>query len=126
MIGQGRGVIVNVTSILGHVGLPQRAAYTAAKHGLVGLTRALAVEWGERGIRVLSVDPGYIRTELIQASMESGKFSPADIEHRTPLGRLGTPAEVGDLIAFLVSDAASYVSGTSVGIDGGWLAYGGW
>jgi 3-oxoacyl-[acyl-carrier protein] reductase len=126
MIGQEGGVIVNIGSILSHVGLPRRAAYAAAKHGVLGLTRALAVEWGERGIRVLNVDPGYIRTELIEASMKSGVFGPAEIEHRTPLGRMGTPEDVGHLIAFLVSDAASYVSGTSVGVDGGWLAYGGW
>jgi 3-oxoacyl-[acyl-carrier protein] reductase len=126
MLAGGGGVIVNVSSICGHVALPRRAAYTAAKHGLVGLTRTLAAEWAGRGVRVLTVDPAYIATDFIKETMKSGGFDAAAVEGRTPLGRLGTPEEVARVIAFLASDAASYMTGGSVTIDGGWLAYGGW
>jgi NAD(P)-dependent dehydrogenase (short-subunit alcohol dehydrogenase family) len=126
MLAQGRGVIVNVASIVAHVGLPRRAAYVTAKHGLLGLTRTLAVEWAPHGVRVVSVDPAYIATDLIQKTMRSGGFDAAALERRTPLGRLGTPEEVARTIAFLASDAASYTTGSATIVDGGWLAYGGW
>jgi 3-oxoacyl-[acyl-carrier protein] reductase len=126
MLDNGGGVIVNVSSICGHVALPRRAAYTAAKHGLVGLTRTLATEWADRGIRVLTVDPAYIATDFIKGTMRAGNFDAAAIEGRTPLGRLGSPEEVARVIAFLVSDAAAYMTGGSILVDGGWMAYGGW
>jgi NAD(P)-dependent dehydrogenase (short-subunit alcohol dehydrogenase family) len=126
MIAQGRGVIVNVSSILAHAALPRRAAYASAKAGLVGLTRTLAVEWAPHGVRVVSVDPAYIATEMIQRSMRTDAFDAGALERRTPLGRLGEPAEVARVIAFLASDAASFVTGASTFVDGGWLAYGGW
>jgi 3-oxoacyl-[acyl-carrier protein] reductase len=126
MLAQGHGVIINVASILGHSALPARAAYVAAKHGLIGLTRALAVEWASQGVRVVSVDPAYIDTEMIQHSMRTAGFGQEALEQRTPLGRLGQPEEVARVIAFLVSDAGSFVTGSSMLVDGGWLAYGGW
>ena len=126
MLAQGSGVIVNVTSILAHVALERRAAYATAKHGLLGLTRTLAVEWAPRGVRVVSVDPAYIATELVLNSMRTGGFEAAALERRTPLGRLGEPAEVARTIAFLASDAASYTTGSPNFVDGGWLAEGGW
>ncbi|KAA9160063.1 SDR family oxidoreductase [Amycolatopsis acidicola] len=126
MLARGGGTIVNVSSVLGSTAIPGRAAYATAKHGLEGLTRSLAVEWADRGIRVVSVGPAYVATPFVERTMATGKFSAADLERRTPLGRLGTPAEVADVVAFLVSPAAAYITGSGVAIDGGWLAYGGW
>jgi len=126
MLAAGRGVIVNVTSLTGHVGLAGRAAYTAAKHGLEGLTKALAAEWSPRGVRVLSVAPGYVATALLEKNMAAGGFDRADLEGRTPLGRLAEPEEVARVVAFAVSDDAGYMTGSSLVVDGGWLADGGW
>jgi NAD(P)-dependent dehydrogenase (short-subunit alcohol dehydrogenase family) len=126
MLAAGRGVIVNVSSLLGHMGLERRAAYSAAKHGVEGLTKTLAAEWGRRGVRVLSVAPGYVATELLAGTMEAGGFTFADVAGRTPLGRLAEPQEVARVVAFLVSEDAAYLTGSSVLVDGGWLADGGW
>jgi NAD(P)-dependent dehydrogenase (short-subunit alcohol dehydrogenase family) len=126
MLAAGRGVIVNVTSLTGHLGLPRRAAYGAAKHGLEGLTKTLAVEWARRGVRVVSVAPAYVATELLAGTSKSGGFTLEEVAQRTPLGRLAEPEEVARVVAFLVSDDASYVTGSSVLVDGGWVADGGW
>jgi 3-oxoacyl-[acyl-carrier protein] reductase len=126
MIPRGRGVIVQVGSILGRTAFPMRAAYTSAKHGLLGLTKVLAAEWARRGIRVVCIDPAYIRTALDEADQATGGYSDADIERRTPMGRYGTVQEVAGVAVFVASDEASYVTGSSVTVDGGWLAYGGW
>jgi 3-oxoacyl-[acyl-carrier protein] reductase len=126
MIPQRRGVILNISSILGEVGLPKRAAYCASKHGLIGLTKVLAVEWARHGIRVVSVDPGYIKTPMDERDQGSGGYSNADIERRTPAGRFGTADEVARVCAFLASDEASYITGSGITVDGGWVAYGGW
>jgi 3-oxoacyl-[acyl-carrier protein] reductase len=126
MLSAGRGVIVNVSSLLGHLGLARRAAYGAAKHGLEGLTKTLAVEWARRGVRVVSVAPAYVATELLAGTSKAGGFTLDEVAHRTPLGRLAEPEEVARVVAFLVSDDASYVTGSSVLVDGGWIADGGW
>jgi 3-oxoacyl-[acyl-carrier protein] reductase len=126
MLAAGRGVIVNVSSLTGHLGLPRRAAYGAAKHGLEGLTKTLAVEWARRGVRVVSVAPAYVATELLAGTSKAGGFTLEEVAQRTPLGRLAEPAEVARVVAFLVSDDASYVTGSSVLVDGGWVADGGW
>jgi 3-oxoacyl-[acyl-carrier protein] reductase len=126
MLAAGRGVIVNVSSLTGHIGLARRAAYSAAKHGLEGLTKTLGVEWARRGVRVMSVAPAYVETELLAGTSKAGGFTLDDVARRTPLGRLAEPREVARVVAFLASDDASYLTGSSVLVDGGWLADGGW
>lgn len=125
MIEQRKGVIVNITSIAGEVALPKRAAYTAAKHGLVGLTKALAVEWAGSGVRVVAVGPGYVETEMTASGMDAGEFSLADPSSRTPLGRMANSNEIADVVVFVASEHASYLTGSHLLVDGGWTAYGG-
>ena len=126
MLAAGRGVIVNVTSLNGHVALPRRAAYGGARHRLEGLTRTLGVELARRGIRVVSVAPAYVSTPLLAGTSKAGGFTLDEVAQRTPMGRLAEPEEVARVVAFLVSDDASYVTGSSVLVDGGWIADGGW
>ena len=127
MLAAGRGVIVNVSSLTGHIGLARRAAYSAAKHGLEGLTKTLAVEWARRGVRVVSVAPGLRRHRAAGRDLEGRRL------HARGGGAAarrwgGWPSreEVARVVAFLVSDDASYVTGSSVLVDGGWIADGGW
>lgn len=116
----GRGSIVNISSVGGLIGLAHRPAYTAAKHGVVGLTKSLARDLGPAGIRVNAICPGLIRTPLTEQY-----FSEAFEEGlRTvvPQGRAGTPADVADAAVYLASDQSAYVSGIALTVDGGWLA----
>lgn len=126
MIPQRRGVILNISSILGEVGLPKRAAYCASKHGLVGLTKVLGSEWARHGIRVVGIDPAYIKTPMDERDQGTGDYTSADIERRTPAGRFGGVEEVAAAALFLASDDAAYITGSCVTVDGGWVAYGGW
>ncbi len=126
MVPQKSGVIIQIGSIIGEVGLPRRVPYTAAKHGLIGLTKALGTEWAKDNVRVVCLDPGYISTGLAVKSQGGGAFTAADIERRTPMGRFGEAAEVARVAVFLASDDASYMTGSHVTVDGGWVAYGGW
>lgn len=120
-----RGAIVNLGSIASSTGLPARNAYSAAKAGIVGMTRAMASEWARDGIRVNAVAPGYVRTELINELERKGALDVAGITQRTPLGRMAEPAEIAEAIAFLASSRASYITGAVLAVDGGWTAFGG-
>jgi 3-oxoacyl-[acyl-carrier protein] reductase len=122
----GGGVIVNIGSLFAATGMPMRAAYAASKHAVAGLTKVLATEWADRGIRVVAIDPAYIRTALDDADQRAGDYTTADIERRTPIGRYAEPAEIARVVAFVASDAASFITGSEIAVDGGWLAYGGW
>ena len=122
--GRSRGAIVNLGSIAGSVGLPARNAYSAAKAGIVGMTRAMACEWARAGIRVNAVAPGYVRTVMVAELARQGAIDAHAIGQRTPLGRMAEPAEVAEVIAFLASGLASYVTGALIPVDGGWSAFG--
>lgn len=126
MIKKGSGSIINISSILGEGGLPKRAAYCAAKHGLIGLTKALATEWAHSGIRVNAISPGYIMTEMDTKDSVVGDYSESDIKGRTPLGRYGTSEEVAQVALFLASPASAYVTAANITVDGGWSSYAGW
>jgi NAD(P)-dependent dehydrogenase (short-subunit alcohol dehydrogenase family) len=116
-----------VASIAGLTGIADRAAYNASKHGLIGLTRTLAAEWGGRGVRVNAVCPGWVKTPMDDASQASGVYSDDDITGRIPLGRFAAPDDVARAIAFLASDAESgFVNGHTLVVDGGWTADGSW
>lgn len=125
MIVDGGGAIVNVASVAGVLGLRNRAAYCAAKAGLLGLTRALAAEWAEYGVRVNAVAPGVVETESVAESLKSGTTTADDALQRTALARLATPAEVGEAVCFLASPASSYVTGHCLAVDGGWSTFAG-
>jgi 2-deoxy-D-gluconate 3-dehydrogenase len=117
----GRGSIVNVVSMNSFHGGLHVPAYTASKHGLLGLTRALANEWTGHGIRVNGIAPGWMETELTRALREDGERYDALLA-RMPSGRWGTPADLAGAVVYLASDASAYVSGGVIAVDGGYLA----
>ena len=125
MLARRRGNIVNVASIAGLHGVIDRSAYNASKHGLIGLTRTLAAEWGSRGVRVNAVCPGWIKTEMDEADQGSGAYSDTDIINRVPMGRFAKPEDVARAIAFLAHDD-SFINGVSLPVDGGWVADASW
>ncbi len=125
MIAAGHGVIINIASISGILSLPRRNAYTAAKHGIVGLTKNLACEWAQAGLRVNAIAPGYILTPMVQNLIDTGKLDPMVIRRRTPVGELLPPSCVADAMIFLASPLARMVTGVTLPVDGGYTVYGG-
>ena len=117
----GGGSIVNVSSVHARVGYPRIAAYAASKGAIDALTTTLAVEWADRGVRVNTIAPGYFPTDLSQGLLDS-KWGD-EIVSRIPMGRTGRPDELGKAATYLLSDDASYVTGTTISIDGGWQAW---
>lgn len=111
--------IVNLASVGSTFGLPQRLGYSTAKSGILGLTRTLATEWGPKGIRVNAVAPGYIETPMMLSGFDTGALDRERLLDRTPLGRFGTSEEVAAAVAFLVSNDATFVTGTILRVDGG-------
>jgi len=122
MIAQKDGVILNTASMWGLASSPRRAAYCAAKAGVISLTETLADEWAPHGIRVNAICPGYIRTALTDELIGNGKLDLTAIEARTPMGRMGTPEEVAEMAVYLASDAAVFITGHAHLSDGGFLA----
>jgi len=127
MLAAGRGCIVNVASVAGLLGVADRAAYNASKHGLIGLTRTLAAEWGGRGVRVNAVCPGWVKTEMDAADQARGTYTDSDITGRVPMARFATPDDVASAIAFLADEKESaFVNGVALSVDGGWAIDGSW
>jgi len=124
MVEQRSGAVVNVSSIAGLGGFPERTAYGPAKSAINNLTQVLAMEGASEEVRVNAVAPGYVKTPLVEEGIESGDFDEEPILDRTPVGRMATPAEVADAITFLASEQASYVTGVVLPVDGGWTADG--
>jgi 3-oxoacyl-[acyl-carrier protein] reductase len=118
------GAMVFITSTNAEAAFPRRAAYCSAKAGVAMLTKVLAVEWAEKGIRVNAVGPAYVATEMTQRNIAAGNINEAQVKARIPLGRLAQPGDVADAVAFLLSDQAAFITGHSLYVDGGWLAYG--
>jgi NAD(P)-dependent dehydrogenase (short-subunit alcohol dehydrogenase family) len=127
MLQRRQGSIVNVASVAGLAGISHRSAYNASKHGLVGLTKTLAAEWGGRGVRVNAVCPGWIKTEMDKLDQGGGAYTDTDITDRVPLARFARPEDVAEAIAFVVdSDRSGFINGITMPVDGGWMADASW
>jgi NAD(P)-dependent dehydrogenase (short-subunit alcohol dehydrogenase family) len=121
MLARRRGAIVNVSSIGATSGLPRLAAYAASKGGVEALTRTLAVEWADRGVRVNAIAPAFVKTEMTDGLLGHAGIS-ATLLDKTPLGRFAEAGDISGAVVFLVSDAARYITGATLAIDGGWSA----
>jgi NAD(P)-dependent dehydrogenase (short-subunit alcohol dehydrogenase family) len=124
MLARGQGSIIMVGSVNGTMAFPQRLAYCVSKAGVNMLTKILAIEWAAAGVRVNCLAPGYVTSDLVQRLSAQGILDTQKLAGRTPMGRLGTPEEMGAAAVFLASDDASYVTGEVLTADGGWSAYG--
>lgn len=124
MLKQGKGNVINISSIAGVIGLTYRNAYSAAKAGISMITRTLGCEWGAAGIRVNAIAPGYILTPLTQAIIDEGRLDKSIVERRTPMGRMGEPRHIADAMLFLASDQAEFITGVTLPVDGGYTSWG--
>ena len=122
MLKQGSGAIVNTSSLAGLVGIRGAPAYAASKHGVAGLTKVAALQYAESGIRVNAVCPGYIDTPLVEGIFARNPKARAQAIAMEPVGRLGKPSEVAEAVVWLCSDAASFVTGHTMSVDGGYVA----
>jgi NAD(P)-dependent dehydrogenase (short-subunit alcohol dehydrogenase family) len=122
MLKQGKGAIVNVASVAGLIGFPGLPAYVASKHAVIGLTKTAALENAKQNIRINAVCPGAIKTAMIDRITGKDKTVEKRFEDLEPVGRMGRPEEVADAILWLCSDAASFVTGNAMTVDGGWVA----
>ena len=127
MLASGAGSIVNIASIAGLRGVSDRAAYNASKHGLIGLTRTLAGEWGGRGVRVNAVCPGWVKTEMDAADQAGGGYVDADIIEQVPMARFARPDDIAAAVEFLADPQLSgFINGAALPVDGGWSADASW
>lgn len=126
MRARKRGAIINIASVAGQVALPHRVVYATVEAGKMMFTRALACEWAADGVRVNAIAPGTILTDLVRRNFALGLLDGDRVLERTPLGRFGEPAEVAEAAVFLASDRASYVTGQTLFVDGGWTSWAGW
>ncbi|MGH7964218.1 MAG: SDR family oxidoreductase [Candidatus Binatia bacterium] len=122
MLAQGGGAIVNTASAAGLIGIAGGSAYVASKHGVNGLTKTAALEYAKQGIRVNAVCPGVIRTPMVERGMASNPQMMETMVAIEPIGRLGKPEEIAEAVVWLCSDAASFVTGLPMAVDGGWTA----
>ena len=122
MLKNRGGAIVNTASVEGLVGRPHLAAYTASKHGVVGLTKVAALEFGKDGVRVNAVCPGFVRTPMHERRAAGDPEREAQVLAKEPIGRIGEPEEIANTVLWLCSDAASFVTGAAIPVDGGLVA----
>src|SRR5450432_2365049 len=115
MLAQRSGSIINVASVAGLLGVADRAAYNASKHGLIGMTKTLAAEWGGRGVRCNAVCPGWVKTRMDSADQANGTYSDHDITDRIPMGRFASPEDVANAVAFLAdSQQSAFINGQAI------------
>ncbi len=124
MLSRGNGVILNLSSIGGVLGLTPRNAYSAAKAGIGMMTRTLGCEWASRGVRVNAIAPGYMMTPFFRRLLDEGKLDGERILRRTPAGRFGSAQHIADAMLFLASDQAAFITGVTLPVDGGYMAWG--
>jgi NAD(P)-dependent dehydrogenase (short-subunit alcohol dehydrogenase family) len=127
MLARRSGSIINIASIAGLVGIGDRVAYNASKHGLIGMTRTLAAEWGGYGVRCNAVCPGWVKTEMDVADQAGGSYTDADITDRVPMGRFASPEDIANAVSFLADPTVSgFINGQAIAVDGGWTVDGSW
>ena len=122
MLKQGAGAIVNIASVAGLIGAPKAAAYTASKHAVIGLSKSAALDYARRGIRVNAVCPAYTDTPMVRGAIAADPAMAQIMARAIPMGRLGQPAEIAEAVVWLCSDAASFVTGHALVLDGGLVA----